>query len=400
MEREIASARYTVYEDPLTNQEIGRQVLQISNRVLAEVNDVVALFLLGGFARGEGSVIRESGEVTPLGDYDFFLISRFPHRRLNLPWLDELQQRFHVQYHIGVDSLPGCLLPLMPRRIFWYEFKFGSKLLFGDKRVLDKIPIGSAADIDVTDSFSLMSNRLEGLVRSFDPDYQHSTLARDQARHLVFQSVKAILACGESLLLMSGKYDFSYEERGRKFARCFKTDCADFFSQDPELQEDYAKATQFKLKPEFSAYPDPVEVWFTAKSHVLKTLRYYASTRSISRRAGRRFEFEFPEALLSESHPELLDYLLFNYNSIRRKSLKGLKWFRSSFADIVRVTLIHLALSVEKSGEIQPDALSKALNSLRLIYPLNAESLQGIDSTRGWLLVRNAALTAYAISRH
>lgn len=398
--------KYTMPDSSHVNRTIASQVAEISERTLAEVKDVISLFLLGGYGRGEGSVIRNSEGIIPLGDYDFLVVSKFPHIALSISGLEFLQKKFRVQYHIDVDYIWKFLLPIVDKRIYWYEVKFGSKLLFGDKKVLDLIPIRDNEDINLSEGFSLMFNRLMGSLKHFDPKFCEFGVTKEQSKHLIFQSVKAILACGESLLLLSGKYHFSYAERCRRFSKNFEIDFPELVLSTPSLREDYEKATHFKLKPNFSMYNDPVRFWFRANRHLLQTALFFmektmlGSNNSSTRCYAQKELRAFPRLFLQASKPQLLDFLIFNWHTISRlRSLEGFQT-RRSFSDIVRASLFDLALSIDEDGEINQELLDRALRRISKIITICNQVINQKDLSKKWRLVRNATMLAWTMVRH
>lgn len=404
---QILESKYTVYNDKKVNEAIGRQVLKLTTLVLAQVKDVYSLHLLGGYGRGEGSMIREKGGIIPLGDYDFLVVSARPHFRLRISGIDHLQKVFHVQYHVGVDCLWKPLLPFLGRRIYWYEAKFGNKLLWGDKRSLDSIPISNSKDIDLQEGFSLMFNRLAGLERVFDPSLLESDLTKEQRQHFIFQSAKAILACGDALLLLYGKYHYSYEERSMRFLERSRRELSEYLAVNPNLRHDYQKATDFKLRPSFAMFPNPVRYWMCARDHILQTSAFFLSKtisiRSIKRtkRKLRATPFEdFPELFLKTSKPEILDFIIFNQNMVKHmKSFRNFLYFQGSFSDLVRVCLYHLASSIKAEGEIDRVFLEKALTDISKVLPVSKKIALEEDIVKKWKLTRNIVQAAWRLSR-
>jgi len=399
-EEEILRSSYTKYEDPLVSISIGRQLAEISRRILRDIPDLVALFLIGGYARGEGSVLLRENGIVPLGDYDFLAITSYPHLHSSFPWLEDMRKRFRVQYHIGVSPIWKPLLPFLGRRIYWYEAKFGSRLLYGDGRVLDMIPIKDGSKIDLSEGFSLIFNRLMGLLQVFNPTYIESCVDTEERQHLIFQSVKVILSCGESLLLLNRKYHFSYEARSRRLLKSIGGYFGDLFQADPSLRKDYEKATNFKLKPDFETYEDPVKLWFTAKQHALEALLFYAR-RTLRRTKALCAGYSYlPQVLLGSSKPNALDFIKFNWNSVRYVgSLGGVGKVGASYADVVRASICYLTLSMQEDGSIREELLDKALKQVEYILPTIDLKTHGKDLREKWRLARDAILFAWTLVR-
>jgi len=389
---------------------ISSQVMEVSKTILTQVRDVVSLFLLGGYGRGEGSVIIRPEGIVPLGDYDFLVISNFPHTappEAYVSGLESLQREFRLQYPIGVDGIWKFRLPFVDKRIYWYEAKFGGKILFGDERVLNLIPIYSGKDIALNEVFSLIFNRLTGMLKRFNPNFLDCNITEKQREHLIFQSVKGILACGESLLLFNGKYHFSYQKRCEIFCKSFQTDFGKWMLIDPSLKKDYAKATHFKLEPAFDMYDDAVKLWFKAKEHLLHTAAFSLNTTMLrSNVPTKKLKIcekleDFPVFFQHRSKPQVLDFLIFNRRALKHlKSFNGFLPKRSSFSDIVRASLFYLALALHENGDVDQELLDGALFAVSKIIPAAKKIAMEKDLIRKWQKARNIIFYAWTLCRH
>ena len=72
------------------NKEYNKKVendLNIIKEILIKETNPISIILFGGFGKGEGSVQKIKNKVTPLNDYDLYLIVK---KRLNEKQLDDL----------------------------------------------------------------------------------------------------------------------------------------------------------------------------------------------------------------------------------------------------------------------------------------------------------------------
>ena len=395
---------FTIYGNPEIDRVIGDQVNEVTRRILRERKDVTSIFLLGGYARGEGSVLFNHGTVTPLGDYDFLVLTKFPHFSARHLWTEALERKFRIQYPIDIGLLWKALLPYLGNRIYWYEAKFGSRLLYGEKNALDALPFTDANDVDISEGISLMFNRLAGSLRVFDPQFLFEKPSEENNGHLIFQSVKLILACAESLLLLSGRYHYSYQERCTRFLEWSETDFPELFSIDPTLKDDFARATDFKLRPRYSTYNDPVGFWFEANEHAFKTMTFFyheASKRKKEMMRSLADEPRFPEDMIEESRPDPVDFVKFNLGAISRYgSLKGIIRLDHGFSSIARASLYYLARSIGADGDVNQPLLEKSHTLLKTIIPMAKPGYSEKESFAKWVALRDAGLGAWTISRH
>jgi len=394
---------YTEHRDPEIDRIIGGQINEAASRIVADVRPD-ALVLLGGYARGEGSVMLGPGGPIPMGDYDFLIISKYPRPPPRFRWAEAMRKRFNLQYEIDATSTWKPLLRLAGRRIYFYELKFGSRVLAGDRSVLGLIPIADASEIDLSEGPSVLSNRLISLTTTFNPAYIDADLGQDEGlgRHIVFQAVKSILACGESLLLLSRQYHFSYRERSRRFAHLFRKDFPLLRSRDPGLEEAYLRATEFKMKPDMRLYRNPIDAWFEAKRHSIETLAYVQNR--IYRDAdgnGQGYDCSaFPRQIIEETPPDALDFLRFNLGSfLSMRSLKGLRSLGISYSAVVRSAIFCHALSISRDGSIDEDLLGEALRTLGRILPAGRVACRESDPWKKWLLVGKVIEDAWGLAK-
>lgn len=383
---------FTIHEDSMIDHLVRSHVNETVERILAHVRDPSVIILLGGYSRGEGSVAREHDGIIPLGDYDFMIITQSPAAmfRKEIP-LDDLAKKFGIG-HLDVSTYWQALLPYVPKRIFWYELKFGSKAVFGNPRVLDTIPLDGPKDIILSEGISLMFNRLDGLLRNFHPTYFMRPPSRLKRRIFIFETMKAILACGDSLLVLSHKYHYSYRQRVEILRETILLDHKDFLVANPKFMQEYEEATNFKLAPEFEKIKEPVNLWLTAHDYLINGVIYY-----LKKWTG--FEADqnrFPEVLLSLSKFGLRDFLSYNFLSGRKtKPIRTLFQVRRSFSDIVRASLFLLACSV-KEGGIDPDPVDRATDILSEISNLDKRNTKDLDTFQKWVLVRDTTDRAWA----
>ena len=397
---------FTDYQDSNINRLVASQVEEMSKYVVERVKDMSSLFLLGGYARGEGSVLVSHDGLVPLGDYDFLAITNHPHLSVSFPDLESMRRKFHVQYHIEVGNNWKRLLPLVDPQIYWYEAKFGSKHLCGETNTLASVPISGAQDIDMDEGFRLMFNRLIGMLSVFDPRFLDQEPLEEQKEHLIFQSVKGILSCGESLLLLNGAYNYSYKKRWHRLSGCFEKSFPELVELNPSLKADFEKASLFKLRPSYRMYNDSVELWLSAKNHVLQTLSFFL-TKLLKIPSEKNLRVEpltsFCRNFLVNRRPELLDYVTFNWHAITgTRNWRGISNVRHAFSDLVRLASYYLAMSISEKGEIDPKMLDKSLKIIESIHEapfrINTEGMT--NARKGWKIVENIIVSTWQNSRH
>lgn len=267
----LSDINLTKYKDNKINGYIVMQLSMILEEIRYKIKyNLKSIILLGGFGRGEGSVLIESGRVIPLNDYDILLVTDnlIPPYKLTTILSKELQKKLGI--HLDIQIKKYSSIPLLPPLIMNYEIKYGSKVIWGED-VLKKIPNYKPTEIPLWDGVSLLFNRMNSLIYGWP-------LANDNKRFVIGQSIKGLHACCESLLLLSGDYHYSYEERNKRFKEIFPKKYPALYEKIPELLDYVDKAIIFKLKPDYSAFPKPDELWDKVVDMYFKVFSYYLGT--------------------------------------------------------------------------------------------------------------------------
>lgn len=279
----LQNINFTRYNDKRINDEIGNQLSIIVNEILKyrDKLGIVSIVLLGGFGRGEGSVIFRNGAVRPLNDYDvnivikkhFLFFDDLP--SLNVSKIikiicDNIKDKIEVS-HVDIGVIPYSKLSTLPNTIANYETKYGGKILWGED-VLKKMPHYNPKEIILSCGITLLFNRFNCLINGFPPANSNRN------EHSIIQSVKSLHACCESLLLLSGDYHYSYEERNKRFKTIFPQKFSELYKKIPQLSEYVDKATKFKLYPDYVMFPDYEKLWETTVDMYFEVFKYYMNS--------------------------------------------------------------------------------------------------------------------------
>lgn len=256
---------FTALADPYLEQTVEAHL----QRIVAEVTsrmEPTAILLRGSFGRGEGSVVVSDGQMDFLSDYEIDVATFSPfHRSLFRELSRQLTTELGVETSLRwvrpdymlknrVGPLPMGVAPIT---ISLYESRYGSQTLYGQD-IVDTAPAIDPCDIRIESAAFLMMNRMA-------ESLSFMTWVEDREGNdwgVYYWINKTILACAESLLLLWGRYHFSYAERGRRFAAMAR-DHLDFMGHDGVVLADLVvRATEFKLRPRLSLYSEPIHaVW-------------------------------------------------------------------------------------------------------------------------------------------
>jgi hypothetical protein len=182
--------------------------------------NLVALVLGGGYGRGEGGVLRVSGEERPYNDLDLVLIVR---RKSGLPWeaLHGIQHKYAALTGIEVDfSRPLTVddVRRWPHTLMWSDLLQGNRVLDGPADILT----GNAPDLrsdrlPAVEATRLLLNRGAGLLWALR--VARGCEAAPDADFIRRNFCKCGLALGDALLISHGRFATPYTGRGERLAK-------------------------------------------------------------------------------------------------------------------------------------------------------------------------------------
>jgi len=186
--------------------------------------DLVALILTGSFGRGEGSVFqRKDGAIEPLNDYDFLLVVKdkkgVPSRKILADWEARCSTITGMRW-IDFAAMPESRLEKLPLTQANYDLRWGGQVLSGVDDILERMPFYKAWDIPLSQAQILLTTRMWCFIGTEpfrilnDPDL----LSADGKFFTLQQMSKALIATGDSLLMVKGRYCVKYAEKAARAA--------------------------------------------------------------------------------------------------------------------------------------------------------------------------------------
>jgi hypothetical protein len=182
--------------------------------------NLVALVLGGGYGRGEGGVLKMSGEERPYNDLDLVLIVR---RKTSLPWnaLHTIQHQYAALTGIEVDfSRPLTVddVRSWPPTLMWSDLLHGHRVLIGPADILTaNAPDLRSDQLMPVEATRLMLNRGAGLLwalrvaRGCEPAPDEDFIRRNY--------YKCALTLGDALLISHGRFATPYTGRGERLSQ-------------------------------------------------------------------------------------------------------------------------------------------------------------------------------------
>ena len=278
-------AKYTAYGKKVDDYIQKNYLDKIIKSFINDCNPV-SIILFGGFGKGEGSVQMIKGKPVPCNDFDLYGVTG---KKLSDEELDKIsanaskeikmggleiayfpQEGYNTKkfFHVDVRCIPLSDLSKLMKMQRYYELKYGSQVIYGDKTVLDKINEIKSDEIPNSDGLRNLFNKLHTMLLGLRENYNE-----DQEKIRIFWSYKSYMSICEALLILGKKFAPTSEIRAKVFAEVYKNDFPELYRKIPELAKKVQKATNFKLKLNFKVNPEVL--WNQTLKDILIVFEYY-----------------------------------------------------------------------------------------------------------------------------
>ncbi len=241
-------------------------------------SDRVALYLGGGYGRGEGGVlVTQDGRHLPYNDLDFFAFSKrlsSARRKAFDGKLSSLAPAYEKVTGVSVDFAPVKTIEKLrcERHTLMYQELLHSHRLVCGPDLLAEVPCPEANELPVLEALRLLVNRGMGLLFAAQrlaaapvDDNGYVVIDDDVIDFAVRNMHKAALGAGDALLIAQKRYDYNLERR----LVIIKYD-AHTTGVFTGLAPFYQAARDFKVLPgtqrmnPLEKLPDYLELWLNA----------------------------------------------------------------------------------------------------------------------------------------
>lgn len=263
---------YTIDASKDIDAQIAQDLRHISNAVRSCVfeKNFAALFLVGGFGRGEGGVIQREGRWRPANDYDLELITNEP---FDKSVVHELGARLARELGISwvhIETRPVSALPRLKFTMYDYDLKYASLPVEGNREILNLIPDMRAEEMPIEEARGELFTRLWTFIGAWRAEMNERALTLAESEFLCGQLSKALIAIMDARLISCGAYDASYQRRLERFKSLPAS------AEEKSLCE---WAVKYKLAPHSAPPPaPPVDMFFRVKELYLDALKNFYST--------------------------------------------------------------------------------------------------------------------------
>lgn len=208
-----------------------------------------AVLVTGSFGRDEGALVATpGGQFIPHNDVDLVLVVDGGAKAVRRP-VAQLSHAASQRLGWEVEAWPVDAMDLVqpPRTLFWLDVALGGhKVVWGSTRGL-QLDTMRASEVPLDEAGRLLANRATGIAIS-----RLSGLRNDLAS-AIRHAHKAVLACGDATLLLTGRY------RGRLLERCALLRAS--ADVDRELALKFEEALRYRVRPDLWRAPGEPTAW-------------------------------------------------------------------------------------------------------------------------------------------
>lgn len=224
-----------------------------------------AIILYGGYGRNEGSwVLSELNEPQPYNDFDIALVYENKISvKINDAIIKSIKDKVKIKW-VDLSQYRKLELKNLKNSILNYDFKYATKVIYGDEKIIDLIPDFKASKIPLKDIDILFKTRIWTLVGSIG-EFGICDMSSEDAMFFRNQMAKCILAVVDCNLILEQGYHHSYKER----VEIFKS-----YTVDKELKVLVDWALEEKLRPK-QIFMSASEVSLLYKSVSEYFLKYF-----------------------------------------------------------------------------------------------------------------------------
>lgn|GEM_PF-6915693 len=168
---------------------------------LKRKNGIEAIILSGSYGRGDGSILPQQGTIIPVNDYNFYIITNdmYTVKALKTEFMTGISTIIkHIPVNCTFSFYNKKMLPTAPFQLMWYDIKYGSKVIYGNKNILSLLPEYASTAIPLSEGLRLLVNRAIFLIREKSiPDILSY---KTKLKHLIALH-KLVFACGDAVLI-------------------------------------------------------------------------------------------------------------------------------------------------------------------------------------------------------
>ena len=276
----IFMGKFTLHSNKSIDYSIEAKILKICQYLKKNLQNsqLISIYLIGGFGRGEGSLlILNDNDFRLLKDFDFLLVfnDKVPNPNLIRIVKKEILNRYleimtedvfflhNFTIDINVTTIQNLSL-YFHSSVASYEFKYSSKLIYGVD-IRNKMKIIKKDFFPISSSFHFLFQKLIGLIGHLNTDKLiFNNWDINSNLNFVMELYKTYIEIGTCLSILVKCYEPSFYARAENLIMNKDKLQLLFEIQKiiPDLFEKIQFSTYQKLKPNQKKFPEDLKSFF------------------------------------------------------------------------------------------------------------------------------------------
>ncbi len=327
----------------------------ISSEVIRNIPCIESVILCGSRA-----IIQGAKPLGTLSDYDVALVMKTPLipfylRRIKMVE-NKLSKKFGVK--VNLNPLPTFRIRNAKGNLFLFKVKKEGITIWG-KDYISMLDPGCIRDIGTDWYFSYLSSLMKEFVQNFDPSFIHE-FSVEYSKQPINGATKALLGCGELLLLLRGIYETEAKAIVDKLSEYERIKVVgNSFIVDAGFLDSLHVALNIKEGPS-ARVDDPMEFCLSAKNFLLEMFRLLMGCFCGSRTLNLdKLVVEYLKAAKGKSLLKNAEYSALTFLMKREVFPKAL-FSMPLVVDRMRAALIWLLAAINEDRSLCRERLEKA----------------------------------------
>ncbi len=327
----------------------------ISSEVIRNIPCIESVILCGSRA-----IIQGAKPLGTLSDYDVALVMKTPLipfylRRIKMVE-NKLSKKFGVK--VNLNPLPTFRIRNAKGNLFLFKVKKEGITIWG-KDYISMLDPGCIKDIGTDWYFSYLCSLMKEFVQNFDPSFIHE-FSVEHSKQPINGATKALLGCGELLLLLRGNYETEPKAIMNKLSKYQRREVSsNGLIVDAVFLDSLRVALRIK-ENSTTEVDDPLEFCLSAKNCLLKMfsllMRYFfhSHTPDLGRLVVEYLKANKGKSPLKNAEYSALTFLM------KREVFPKVLFSRLLVVDRMRAALIWLLVAIKEDRSLCRERLEKA----------------------------------------
>lgn len=289
------------FQEKVINDSLREHMEIMSKEIIKRLPDTKSVFLVGGIAKGEGGMVFLKNVVSPVNDYDIYLvledkasekeitelqnicaekIKKCVRKKYNGSpvWkeFDKIVSQIKIDIRIVTPKNISSTLSSLPLLRF-YDIKHGALTVYGSD-CIKNFPIIMSENMYPPDGFKLLFNECTHLLEVLEEKMFNEELSLSEKFLLNYFISKVYASICTSLLILSKSLKPSMPERVKELESIYEKEFPELYEMLPDLPEIIKEFVNSRKDCNFrSVKKDPITTFFELQKQLDTVLKYYLS---------------------------------------------------------------------------------------------------------------------------